>query len=184
MHRSLTPTYNLVEKRKDELIEIILSCSEEERNYKPDDKSWNMIEVAEHCHNIEKGVLFILNRNLKTLTKSSGLKELVWSKILSLSLFLPIRYKAPKIQGILPEGNLNLEKIITEWDSTRKKLEEYLDHFPDEKLGFLVFKHPLAGKLNLKQTLRFLHEHTAHHHIQLHRLKKLYLKNNKVSLRA
>lgn len=178
MHASLTQTYYLVEKRKDELISIILSCSDDERHYKPDDKTWNMIEVAEHCHNIEKGVLFILNRNLKTLIKPSGLGEMVRSKILSLFLFLPIRYKAPKVQGILPEGNVDLEKIISEWSGTRKKLEEYLDHFPDEKLGFLVFKHPIAGKLNLKQTLKFLHEHTAHHHTQLHRLKKLYLKSN------
>ncbi|HRF34344.1 MAG TPA: hypothetical protein PLM56_12645, partial [Cyclobacteriaceae bacterium] len=58
------------------------------------------------------------------------------------------------------------------WSKTRMELKELLDRISDDQLKRKIYKHPVVGKLNMVQTVRFFREHIIHHTPQIKRLLK------------
>ena len=69
---------------------------------------------------------------------------------------------------------------MKKWGTIRSSLKEYIDKFPKEYLDKEIFKHPIAGWLNLLQTINFLQNHFDHHKLQiLKRIEEYKTINNK-----
>jgi len=65
------------------------------------------------------------------------------------------------------------QELINKWDRSRKEFRDYLGDFDSDKLQYFIFKHPIAGKLNILQALEFINYHMIHHQKQIERIKKL-----------
>jgi hypothetical protein len=52
----------------------------------------------------------------------------------------------------------------------RNELKTMLEKFGDDQLKRKIYKHVIAGKLNILQTLLFFREHVIHHQQQIKRL--------------
>ena len=50
-------------------------------------------------------------------------------------------------------------------------MKQFLEAFPNEGMGKEIFRHPLAGMINIHQTVTFMREHVQHHQAQVHRLE-------------
>ena len=63
-----------------------------------------------------------------------------------------------------------LEALFTRWRAAQSEGRVLLAGLPTAWWHMQVFRHPLAGRLGLSDTVQFLADHIAHHHHQLRRL--------------
>ncbi|HNC28695.1 MAG TPA: DinB family protein, partial [Cyclobacteriaceae bacterium] len=56
------------------------------------------------------------------------------------------------------------------WDKARHELNNFLNSIADRHSRRLIFKHPVAGMLDVRQSVAFMYEHVRHHLPQIKRL--------------
>lgn len=178
MNSKLLKKINKAHQSKDGMLQLLENTDPDLLLFKPDDESWNMIQVAEHCKNIESAVLFSLNKYRDYPSRPVGIKQTFNALLLKIALNSRFKYKVPAIKGLVPEGKSSLQEIKNEWNNVRNKLIKYLENFPEVKLNHAVFKHPHAGFLNIVNTIDFIHNHTLHHQKQISRLSRTYREMN------
>ena len=81
-----------------------------------------------------------------------------WKRIFIYSIGKIPRGKAKAPKFVLPEGEVNLERIKSNFAVAKIKIVELSEL---NKKSF--FKHPYFGNLNLKQSRKLLNIHTKHH---------------------
>lgn len=178
MNSRLIRNINKANQSKEDMLMTLANTEQDQLLFKPDLQNWNMLQVAEHCKNIESSVLYMLNKYRNYPFRPTGIKEGFNAFLLKLALNSGIKFKVPPIKNLIPEGKNSLKKINDDWNEVRIELEKYLENFPDERLNHTIFKHPSAGFLNIINTVDFIHNHTKHHQKQIERLKKAFKKEN------
>jgi hypothetical protein len=116
-----------------------------------------------------------MNKKIQGIEQASksGLMEEVKFGLLKISQRLPgLKFKAPR--RVVENTMLykDLASIESEWKTTRADLHKLLSHMHENHLDRLIYKHPVAGYLNVQQALKFFREHIIHHTPQLKRLLK------------
>lgn len=105
--------------------------------------------------------LLVIN-GIITTTKNSNPIDYKWSFNLPRTVtfikgdFPRGRAKAPK--SVVPKTEFNIESLKNHLSETHQNLKDL--QVLDAKNHFI---HPMFGKLNLKQTIKFLGIHTRHH---------------------
>ena len=69
-----------------------------------------------------------------------------------------------------PSNELSYDELKVQFDKNRASLKELIETFPQEALDKMIFKHPLAGRFSLLQTIAFLDSHYSHHEKQIDRI--------------
>lgn len=90
--------------------------------------------------------------------------------VLKLSQRFPFKFKAPSYLVEHTPTSEPLADLSQRWNAERGKLRKFLEEIKDEDLYKLVYKHPVAGRLNVLQALDFMIEHFHHHLPQINRL--------------
>jgi len=148
-------------------------------SYKPNEGSWSILEVVEHCKNIETSILYSLIKYKDYPSRNLGIKEALSFGLLKLAMFGGFKFKVPPIPGLFPGGKASPNEISVSWNDTRKNLVAYLESFPHDKIDHSVFKHPRTGYINIVQTIDFINDHTLHHQKQIKRIQKSFLERQK-----
>lgn len=162
----------LLDQRQSFLLEL-QSWPEASLKTQPDLGGWCALEVVDHILNSEKGTLgYVLK---KTSSGFEGLQDGTpendaASAQLNAALESDSKWGAPAVLPP-PDPNLDLPGLGAQWSGVHAKMEQWIAAFPQEFENKLVFRHPLAGRLTLAQTLGFLQRHIAHHRFQLERIK-------------
>lgn len=170
MHKSLQNRYNRLQSAKNNILQLASTIEESKQNKQPKEGAWSVNQIIYHLMNAEKGTVAYINK------KKLGIKEIQNTNlattfryfILLSSLILPIKWKAPAVVSYAPE-NLNLQDLIAEWEKVRAEMQTLLTEIEPNHLNKELFKHPLAGRLNIKQTLGFMYHHINHHYKQVER---------------
>ena len=102
--------------------------------------------------------------------RNSGMVEEFKTWILKLSQRFPFKFKAPVYLVEHTPTSMPLTDLVQRWDAERGKLRKFLEDIKDEDVYKLVYKHPVAGRLNVVQALDFMIEHFHHHLPQINRL--------------
>ena len=102
------------------------------------------------------------------LIPSSGVIAAIKSRALGLFLRLPFKVSAPARTAEVAES-AELQDLERDWAEVQSAWRDFLEDFPTELAGKAVYKHPVAGRLNLEQTLRFLIDHLRRHTRQIER---------------
>lgn len=139
---------------------------------------WTLAQVFDHCLSIEKGVLMYASRKAQTLSelKKGKIKNWVISLILRYKLKSGEKFKAPSVLPP-PVNTQSVSDTIEQFKRYRAKMRELILSLPKEHHNKLIFKHPVAGMLTMKQTIHFLQEHWNHHGPQREELLKLLSSN-------
>lgn len=134
--------------------------------------SWTPLQVAEHLWSAESGTLSYLRK--KT---SSGWESLAKSdddgarrtRALLDSLGGGQRLEAPDVLPV-PTGEIPRDPLLERWALVREEWKVFLDGLEEEYFDRQVFRHAIAGPMDVFQTLAFLGEHLRHHTDQLARI--------------
>ena len=173
MNKEIQNSLSKLQKQKADFLEQIENASAEQRCFKPTPTSWCMIEVAEHLSVSEKQVLSFLNKyEARPLTFFNKLKGNFNRFLLNMVFNSPIKVKVPNgVKDLTPTKIGDFETIKNDWQHTGENFKAYVAVFPDVKLTYSVFKHPLGASFTLSQTLVFCTTHIHHHTKQLERIK-------------
>ena len=156
---------------KGKILENAKKLSQEELNKKPSENEWSISQVVTHIINSETGVNKYINNKLKTPNKlpRTGIKNFFASKLLNNKLKSEQKLKIPKVLS-QPNNGISFDELKENWDKSRLYLINTVENFPKDKMNKAIFKHPVAGKLSINQTLSFMINHLKHHVPQINNL--------------
>ena len=166
---------NQLEKSRSLLFSRLKNLPEEALLFRPDPKSWHMLDVAGHLFEAESLSFEYIQK--KTMDpgalKKVGIKAFLRSLLLELFLRSPLKFKLPSsviFKGVEPD----LNRIGTQWDNLRGKLSVFCSEQPEEILNKGIFRHPRTGLHDFGQGIRFFQAHFDHHIRQINRIEKAW----------
>jgi len=126
---------------------------------------WSPVQIVAHLIISEKIALQYMKKKFLGIDASpaTGILEATKFILLKISQRLPLKYKAPKVLGEHDPPALTLAELELEWNQSRAELATFLEQFNAITIKNQVYKHPLAGKLNIIQGVGFMREHIIHH---------------------
>jgi len=172
LNNSLLRLFDSLETQRNELLGLVTSLSTEELNAHPEGK-WSIAQVLSHLIASEHLSVIYLNKKLLGVkdVPNTGLAEELVMMALIISQRLPfIKFKAPKVIAENTQVYQTRDQLKEAWDNGRGELKNVLARFQDDQLKRKIYKHPIAGKLNIQQALRFFQEHINHHTPQVKKL--------------
>lgn len=162
--------FNQLEKDRKQLFEMLRVNSDELINQKPAADTWSIAEVIAHLIVAEEMSLKYLSKKVLDTSKArpEGLKS-KWRWLLVQIVFtFNIKFKAPEI--VEPNlGYQSLADLETKWGHIRAQTYQVLAKLSDEEVNKELWKHALAGKLNLHHMLQFFGVHFNRHKTQIER---------------
>ena len=162
-----------IEHERNKLLNRLATLPPERLEHKASLTKWSVNEILIHLLTSEQLTLAYLKK--KSLgwdqLRNSGVTQSLMMLILQLSQRLPLlKYKAPKgLVASTPEP-ISLTDLRIRWDSSRTELKNFLETIHEKNLYKLVYKHPVAGRFDIIQCIKFMHEHFHHHLPQIKRL--------------
>lgn len=137
--------------------------NEHQRQFKPNDLSWGMIDLYSHLFQVERHTFESMQKRVESGKFSRPqFKHKRRYALLTFNLILPRRFQVPN-QIIEASFQNNTNEIGKEWKNHLIQLREFIEALHWQQHSNLIFKHPLAGALTANQTLGFLYWHLIHH---------------------
>jgi hypothetical protein len=173
MNTEIQNAFQQSEKIRIELGNKMSKFSDAQLNQKPLAGGWSAMQTAYHLITAETFSLGYLQKKIqaKDKVKSAGIMHSLRSALLRLFLSLPIKFKAPKIVEQVPDFKAFTE-MKEDWDKTRKGMSDLLETLTDEDVKRELFKHPLAGRMNILQMMDFFNDHLTRHIKQIEKCLK------------
>ena len=161
----LQKKFDKLEQCTNELIKKMQTHTHKELNKPLEKNKWSAFQHLEHLILVETASINYIAKkiNFASKVKDAGLKNKLRFSLLKLYFVFPIiKAKAPTTVANVPNES-DLVSIEARWKKKRQSLIDILSLVDDHMLPKEFFKHPIAGKLNLLQTLDFLTTHLNHH---------------------
>jgi hypothetical protein len=143
----------------------VLSETSAEKFAQRINNQWSASQILSHIIQAEQISLQYMKKKFLGISNSdnTGLWEEITSNLLKISQRLPLKFKAPKVLGENDPSSLSFDELKSQWDGCRAELSLFLENFHRDLLKKKIYKHPVAGRLNILQAVSFMREHVGHH---------------------
>ena len=175
----MTPTlqtlYDKIENQRKDILGILNHLTSEQLRQRPMPGKWSLAEIVSHIITAERMSVQYILKKVQGIqaAANSGLWAEVKINLLKVSQRLPgLKFRAPRHVVENTVTYKDLDQITREWERVRQDLQSLLEKIPDPLVNRMIYRHPFAGYLNIKQALIFFHEHIVHHTPQIKRLVK------------
>ncbi|MCG2588534.1 DinB family protein [Rhodohalobacter sulfatireducens] len=157
-----------IESDRKKLFAELDDLSQEKLHFRRSPDKWTILQILDHLMTSEKLSLVYIKRKTSSgnSIERSGFLSRFRIFTLKLAFFLPFKYKAPKISDSTGK-NPNYKELKMEWQGVRSEMKELIRKLDENTLKGQIFKHPILGMLNMKQTLQFFDIHFNHHKKQI-----------------
>ena len=169
--------FQQLEAKKKRLFAALADYSQETLSLPEKEGAWSVLQCIHHLYITEMGTdMYIRKKTQKPeLIPPSSMMAAVKLQALKYTFCSPIKFKAPEILPKAP-ADTTLEKIDNDWVGVRASLHALMNELPEDLQQKGIFKHPLAGRINMAQTLDFIDFHFDRHEGQVHRVLKAVTK--------
>ena len=161
------------ERMRTELLDELRSRDPETLTARPLEDKWSVMEIVEHMAVAEREVLMGLPERSALKTYDRTLKNRLMLKVVMFVLGRRIKVKVPS-RTMNPKGEADLRRIIEMWDESQKWLTDYVSGCSPEELRKAVFSHPVAGPIDVEQTVDMGMAHLESHRAQIEKLLELH----------
>jgi len=172
LNQSLSNSFHSLETQRKALLSLIANLSHEQLHAHREGK-WSIAQILSHLIASETLSVRYLNKKILGIhdAPNTGIAEDLVMMVLIISQRLPlVKFKAPHVLADNTPVYQTAAAIEQAWDKTRFELKEVLARVQDDQLRRKIYKHPIVGMLNIKQTIRFFGEHIIHHTPQVKNL--------------
>jgi len=175
VNAKLQQLFDKIEDQKQDLFEMISNLSAEQINEKPLSGKWSISEIISHLITAEKLSVNYIQKKIQGVNtvKNSGLFEELKMLVLKISQRIEgLKFKAP---GYVVNNTVvysDIAELKKEWSKTREDFRQLLERMEDKHLEKKIYKHAIAGYLNIQHALMFFREHVTHHRPQIGKLIK------------
>jgi uncharacterized damage-inducible protein DinB len=173
LNHKLQQHFAFLESQRAALVARVRNVTPEQLNgHQPG--AWSLSQVLAHLIASEQLSVRYLKKKIQGIESApnTGMLETLTMWALIVSQRLPLKFKAPKVVTENTPTFSDVHQIIAAWDQCRHELKDLLSAFSEDQLNRQIYKHPIAGKLNIQQALRFFREHIIHHEPQIKKLLK------------
>jgi uncharacterized damage-inducible protein DinB len=173
MNQKLEHVFGNLEAERRKMEEQFSSVLDNDWSFSPRPGKWSMAQVFTHLVASEQLSLNYMKKKAQGIEQAgkAGFRESVKLLILIASQRLPmLKFKAPKVVVDNTPPAMSKSELFAAWEKSRTDLKNFLDGISDAHARKLIYKHPLAGRLDARQALIFFGEHIRHHRPQLLRL--------------
>ena len=172
MQRKLQSLFDDLEVSRVKILDTVSALSEDAFIKPIRTGKWSVAQILTHLVASEKMSLGYMKKKslgVETLT-NSGMIEDLKLLVLKISQRIPLKYKAPKILLERTPPSSSLSEISVQWSNSRIELFEFLNSIEQRNIKKKIYKHPVAGRLDVTQALQFFKEHVHHHKPQIERI--------------
>ncbi len=173
MNIKLQRLYDQLETDRKKLMARVELVPEEKFTQQRAPNKWSLAQVLSHIVAAEKGSTGYMKKKSLGIDQlsNSGIVESMKIKLLIASQRLPfLKFKAPKIIVDHTPQFHSAESISRQWNEVRNDLKMFLEKMDDKNIRKKIYKHPVAGMLDVVQAVTFYREHIIHHSPQINRL--------------
>ena len=168
-----------LEEKTQGLLTLLEGFTHTQLNSTPTPNVWSPMQVLNHVLKSEMGSLAYVKKKLSfnPTLKKAGLISSIRSFFLQGFLMTPLKFNAPKgfNTADLPAES-RLIDIAEKWSIHRRELKTFIQGIDHSRLDEVIYKHPAAGRLSIRQMMLFFIRHFDRHQKQiLHRLPGLSL---------
>lgn len=175
MYHSYQSKLDQLNSKLESLTVKLRQYPDEKLNAKPVPDAWSVLQVMQHLMTSEHLSLAYVKKktSFQQSFKKAGLATKARWAALKISLWLPLKFKAPPAVNAdnFPDKS-DLKEIVQQWHENRKDLAQFLENVPKEWIGAEVYRHPRAGRLKLEEMLVFFDDHFVRHLKQIDRTLK------------
>lgn len=163
--------FEQLEQMRERLEEELTQRPEALLRQPPPSGGWSILQVVSHLVEAETGTLGYMRKKSAPATQlpRAGVSCEIRSLLLTAALRSPFRFRVPKPIAQNPELH-SRDESLEQWHRVRSEWRFFLGEFPQPLENRQIFRHPVAGRMNLDQTLRFLRDHLEHHLRQVERI--------------
>jgi hypothetical protein len=165
--------YNELETQRAEILNQVKVLSLEKFNYSPSPEKWSISQILTHILVAEQLSVGYMKKKALGIEqlKDSGVVELFILEMLKASQRIPaIKFNAPKVVLTHTPPAFAIDELISRWQAHRADLKKFIESIEDKNVKKLLYKHPIAGRLDARQAMVFFREHIIHHLPQIKRL--------------
>ncbi|MCA0362158.1 MAG: DinB family protein [Armatimonadetes bacterium] len=133
------------------------------------EEEWSIAQHVEHLIMTERVFLLGVARSSEPMPERTAEQNEMRGK-LGEYLRTGVKYVV-NASSVEPSGSKDAETLLADWDKIREKLLAKLDSGTLPGPEIVVFPHPIAGPLNVGETLDFLADHLIYHRIRIEALR-------------
>jgi len=172
MNNHFVHIFNELEQQRKYLMSSVEHLSPEQFNRVPAPGKWSVNQILMHIIFAEQVSISYMNKKKQGIRelKNAGIAETLRLWLLIFSQRIPVKYKAPKVVAENTLKASSIEEVASRWEAVRAELVSLLESIEDRDIRKVLYKHPLAGRLNARQAMVFFREHIIHHIPQIKRL--------------
>ncbi len=165
--------FQQLEDKRRQLTDELLSLDEAVLTLPEKEGAWSVLQCLHHLYITEWGTdKYIRKKTQKPETiPPVDLMTKVKLQVVKVTFASPIKFKAPMRLPQAPT-DITLPQLTTDWDEVRGNLHELMETLPDDLQQKGLFRHPLAGRISMSQTLNFFDFHFDRHLGQVRRILK------------
>lgn len=172
MNKELQKNYESLQHQREALLSKVQHVPASVLNQAPAAGKWSVNQILTHILTSERVSLGYMKKKSKGVNEvgNSGIIESLRLWVLIFSQRIPVKYKAPKVLVQNTPEALSLDELNAQWNVVRDDLAAFLDGIEEKNIRKIIYKHPFAGRLDVRQALIFLEEHIRHHTPQIERI--------------
>lgn len=138
---------------------------------KPTDRDWSISEIAHHLVLCEQEVLHQIHNRKSYQDNRRNFRDTIGMALVHFAFNYGLRVKVP-MKSVVPQGRYAFNDIKEAWKRARRELHDYLSTVNNDCYDEIVFRHPVAGSMNICQTLDLIGLHISHHIRQIDRTER------------
>jgi hypothetical protein len=165
--------FEKLEQQRAEITERIKSVPAEKFNHQPAPGKWSIAQILTHIITAEQLSLAYMKKKMPAIGElaDSGISESIRLGLLIISQRIPaLKFKAPSVVVKGTPAPYTLQEALAKWEQHRVELKNFLETFEEKHARKVLYKHPVAGRFDTRQTIVFFREHIIHHLPQIKRL--------------
>lgn len=172
MHLKLQKKFDEIETVRLDLLKKVSEITDEKFMHTPGSGKWSISQILTHIMISERLSMGYMKKKSLGIDQvgNSGVVESFKMIILKISQRIPLKYKAPKVVVEHTPEALSRMQLVAQWDADRQILQKFLETIEEKNIKKKIYKHPVAGRLDVLQALTFFNEHIHHHWPQVKRL--------------
>lgn len=170
MNKQFELAFEALESKRKALFANLKRYNDQLLNTKPSPEAWSVNEIIAHLLTAEEASLKYLQKKTQNTSgeKASGFAGWRRLTLVKFLFALPIKFKVPAL--VAPaKADYRLTDLENHWAGVRHQTHILLAALNEADLGKTIWKHPLAGKMNIYQMVDFFALHFDRHQKQIER---------------
>ena len=169
MRRELLEKLEGMDRRRCALLDEVETLDPERLSTRPLPGKWSILEIIEHLVVAESEILENLPDPSHLTERTRNLKSRFTYPIVMFVLRYRIPVKVPS-RRMIPHGKTSLVALRHRWDESQGWFKSYIESLQEADFARTIFQHPVAGPLNVVQTVRMGELHLEIHARQIKKL--------------